>query len=127
MMGTWCMMRVAQKREEFSDWRGFIDNDVLSRPSLFIPSTPIGLYSFSFILEDGHMMWIPALLSLLNGLLNVAASSLTLPLPVHRSSYVLASVDHLLEGVLTFPLNCSGPLTPPVVNTRGSEPAVWTS
>lgn len=122
-MGTWSMMRAVQEGEEFSDWRGFIDNDLFSRPSLFIPPPPPGLYLFSFILEDGHMMWILALLSLLN----VAVSSLTLPLPVHRSSYVLTSVDHFLEGVLAFPLNCSGPLIPPVVNTGGSEPAVWTS
>lgn len=87
------------------------------------PPPPICLYLFSFILEDGHMMWILALLSLLN----VAVSSLTLPLLAHRLSYVLTSVDHLLEGVLAFPLNCSGPLIPPVVNTGGSEPAVWTS
>lgn len=49
MMGTWSMMRVVQEREEFSDWRGFIDNDLFSRPSLFIPPPQLACtYSHSF-------------------------------------------------------------------------------
>lgn len=41
------------------------------------------------------MMWTLGLLSHLNGFLNGAISSLTLPLPVHWSSYVLTPVGHL--------------------------------